>query len=221
MRKIMEPSFYFIYLIAIITFGIIMIAKSKKRLHLITFGIACIILGLGDAFHLIPRAVGIFTGSLEAPSATLNAYLGIGKLVTSITMTLFYILLYVTIYKRRKRARSTFLDIIMGVLLVARIVLLALPQNEWAINGGNVTIGIIRNIPFVIMGGIMVYLTFKYMSDKPYGILWLLIVLSFLFYIPVVIWAGTNSLVGMLMLPKTICYLIIGILGLIDIKTKN
>ena len=221
MRKIMEPSFYFIYLAAIICFGIILMAKSKTRKYLLTFGLACVILGVGDAFHLIPRAIGLFTDTLDNPSATLNIYLGIGKLITSVTMTVFYILLYMTIYIKRKRARSTFLDIVMVILFVSRIALLALPQNEWAINGGDMIIGIVRNIPFVIMGGIMIFLTFKYLCEKPYRIMWILILLSFIFYLPVVIWAGSAAWVGLLMIPKTVCYLLIGILGLIDCHKKN
>ena len=81
MRKIMEPGFYFIYLAAIICFGIILMAKSKEKKYLFTFGLACVILGLGDAFHLIPRAIGLFTDTLDAPSDALNAYLGDRKSV--------------------------------------------------------------------------------------------------------------------------------------------
>ena len=35
---------------------------------------------------------------------------------------------------------------------------------------------------------------------------WLLILLSFLFYIPVAVGAGALPMLGMLMLPKTVCY---------------
>lgn len=49
-----------------------------------------VILGCGDAFHLVPRAVALCTTGL----ADYTAALGIGKLVTSVTMTLFYVLLY-------------------------------------------------------------------------------------------------------------------------------
>ena len=36
---------------------------------------------------------------------------------------------------------------------------------------------------------------------------WLLITLSFLFYIPVAVAASLVPLLGMLMLPKTVCYM--------------
>lgn len=47
-------------------------------------------LGAGDAFHLIPRAVALCTTGLDS----FTAALGIGKWITSITMTIFYVLLY-------------------------------------------------------------------------------------------------------------------------------
>ncbi len=60
-------------------------------------------LGLGDAFHLVPRALALNTTGLE----NFTAALGIGKFITSITMTVFtlyYITfgVYATIYKESK-----------------------------------------------------------------------------------------------------------------------
>ncbi|MBR4256480.1 MAG: hypothetical protein IKQ18_04895, partial [Clostridia bacterium] len=39
--------------------------------------------------------------------------------------------------------------------------------------------------------------------------IWLLVALSFLFYIPVAVAAPFLSILGMLMLPKTVCYMIL------------
>ena len=39
--------------------------------------------------------------------------------------------------------------------------------------------------------------------------MWLYILLSFLFYIPVVVGTGAVPMLGMLMLPKTVCYILI------------
>lgn len=38
---------------------------------------------------------------------------------------------------------------------------------------------------------------------------WLFILLSFTFYIPVAVGAGIVPLLGMLMLPKTVCYILL------------
>ncbi len=219
MRAIMESGFYVVYLVLVIGIGAWLLIKDRKRFLL--FALACIILGTGDAFHLIPRAVGLFTDTLDNPSSQLAAWLGVGKLVTSITMTFFYLLLYLYIHKRFSIGRSKVVDIVVFVLVIARIVLCALPQNDWLHNSSSVLWGGIRNIPFIILGILVIVLSFAKLRDKkPYGYMWLLIILSFAFYIPVVFLASTYSWVGMLMLPKTICYLIICFVGVKDCKAS-
>ena len=42
--------------------------------------------------------------------------------------------------------------------------------------------------------------------DAAFRWMWLTIVLSFAFYIPVVLWADALPLIGMLMIPKTCAY---------------
>ena len=69
---------------------------------------------------------------------------------------------------------------------------------------------ILRNIPFTILGGLSVILYFKERNnDKVFKYIYLLVTLSFLFYIPVVLWTNVLPMLGMLMLPKTVCYVII------------
>ena len=43
--------------------------------------------------------------------------------------------------------------------------------------------------------------------------MWLAIALSFLFYIPVVLWADAMPMMGMLMIPKTCAYAWIVVMG--------
>ena len=49
-----------------------------------------LVLGLGDSFPLIPRVYAHWKGGI----AEHEAILGVGKLITSITMTLFYMITY-------------------------------------------------------------------------------------------------------------------------------
>ena len=44
-------------------------------------------------------------------------------------------------------------------------------------------------------------------QDQPLKLMWLAVTLSFLFYLPVVLWALAIPLIGMLMLPKTCMYI--------------
>jgi hypothetical protein len=54
-------------------------------------GIMALVLSFGDAFHLIPRIIALTTTGTDDYAFSL----GLGKLITSITMTFFYVLLYV------------------------------------------------------------------------------------------------------------------------------
>ena len=42
---------------------------------------------------------------------------------------------------------------------------------------------------------------------KTFCLMWLAVLLSFGFYIPVVLWAHTVPVIGMLMLPKTVMFI--------------
>lgn len=70
--------------------------------------------------------------------------------------------------------------------------------------------GVIRNVPFVILGAIIVWLYWqKRDAILRFRHVWLLVTLSFAFYIPVAVWAGVAPMLGMLMLPKTVCYIVL------------
>ncbi|MBP5231282.1 MAG: hypothetical protein ILO68_06070 [Clostridia bacterium] len=222
MRAYMESGFYVLYLILIIGCGCLICLTRPRRRHRVLFGLACVVLGCGDAFHLVPRAVGLFTGTLDAPSETLAMWLGIGKLITSVTMTVFYVLMYLFVFALIGRKRSKGLDAAVFGLTAARIVLCVLPQNGWLSNSSDLLWGVLRNIPFVLLGVLVIVLAFIHLRKrKPFKLLWLAIVLSFAFYIPVVLFASAASWVGALMLPKTVCYLWICFMGVRERKMNS
>ena len=53
----METLFDVVYLTTVITVGILMIRGCKGNAQFRLFGWMAVVLGAGDAFHLIPRAV--------------------------------------------------------------------------------------------------------------------------------------------------------------------
>ena len=85
MQAIVETVFDACYLIGVVTLGILMIAKSHGNKQYRLFGIMAVVLGFGDAFHLVPRAVALCTTGLD----NFTVALGTGKFITSITMTVF------------------------------------------------------------------------------------------------------------------------------------
>lgn len=220
MRAIMETSFDVAYLITAITIGIYMISKgSKSDKEYKLFGIMAVTLGCGDAFHLVPRAIALCTVGLEHYTVPL----GIGKLITSVTMTIFYILLYHIWRKRYNIKGQQTLTYAVYIMAIARVILCLFPQNQWTSANPPMSWAIARNIPFAILGLIVIvifYKSAKAAGDKAYKFMWLTIVLSFGFYIPVVLWAEKIPAIGMLMIPKTCAYVWTILIGFFDMR-KN
>lgn len=217
MQAIMETLFDAVYLTTVITLGIIMIVKSKGNRQYLLFGIMAVVLGLGDSFHLVPRAVALCTTGLENNVVPL----GIGKFITSITMTFFYILLYYVWRIRYNIQGKVWITISFYLLAAARIVLCVFPQNAWTSADAPLAWGIYRNIPFALIGILIIILFYqsaKKTKDKSFRFMWLTIVLSFGFYIPVVLWADVNPMIGMLMIPKTCAYVGTVLIGFLDMK---
>ena len=65
MQAVMETLFDTVYLISVITIGIVMIRRCKGERQFRLFGWMAVVLGAGDAFHLIPRAFALCTTGLE------------------------------------------------------------------------------------------------------------------------------------------------------------
>lgn len=200
MGKMMEAAFCVFYMITVVILGCRIVADGKKNKEMLWFGIMSLVLVAGDAFHLVPRVLAAVN-----PAGDYHAAMGIGTMITSITMTIFYLILYF-VYSIRYRYENRVLAAVMIVLSIARIGLCLFPQNDWT-GEAPVIWGIYRNIPFVVMGAIMVVLYFRERRDRDFRWMWLAITLSFLFYLPVVLWADVSPMVGMLMLPKTCMYI--------------
>lgn len=220
MQAIFETLFDIVYLVSVITLGVVMIRQSKGRRQYLLYGLMAVVLGCGDAFHLIPRAIALCTTGLE----NYTVALGIGKLITSVTMTLFYVLLYDVWRLRYQVEDKKGLTVTVWGLALLRIVLCLLPQNAWASAEAPLSWGIYRNIPFAILGAVIVILFYRsarIKQDKPFRFLWLAVVISFGCYIPVVLFADLVPPVGMLMIPKTCAYVWVVLIGYNAMKESN
>ena len=220
MQAIFETLFDAVYLVTVIALGILMIRVSRGRKQYLLFGIMEVTLGCGDAFHLVPRAVALCTTGLESYTAAL----GIGKLITSVTITLFYVLLYYVWRSRYRINGQRGLSMVVWLLALVRIALCLMPQNAWTDATPPLSWGIYRNIPFAILGALIVVLFFKSTrenQDRPFRHLWLTVVLSFACYIPVVLFADKIPAVGMLMIPKTCAYVWTVLIGINAMKKEN
>lgn len=212
MQAIVETVFDALYLVFVISIGIRMVKGSKNNRQFQLFGWMAIVLGAGDSFHLVPRALALCTTGLE----NYTVPLGLGKWITSVTMTVFYVLLYYVWRERYQIKGKNSLTIATYALAIIRIALCMMPQNDWLSANAPLSWGIYRNIPFAVLGLLMIVLFYKSAkenNDTSFQWMWLTIVLSFGFYIPVVLWADVIPMIGMLMIPKTCAYVWTVVIG--------
>lgn len=202
MVHVMEPMFDIGYLGLVIALGVRLLMEQSGSAR--RFGVMAILLGGGDAFHLIPRVIShLSLGGFEAHAAMLSW----GEFVTSITMTIFYVLFY-HYYRERTEDFSSSKRVVIYALAALRIGLTLMPQNGWGAEG-SYAFGIVRNIPFVLMGALLILWVMQHKKADGLQHIALLIFLSFLFYVPVVLGARFIPLLGMLMIPKTVAYVFI------------
>ena len=212
-QALAESIFDVLYLAFVLYTGVFLIRKGDKGSLVRRFGLMAVILGAGDSFHLVPRAVALWTSGLEANAAAL----GIGKLITSITMTLFYGILYLIWRERYQITGKRGLSIAVWCLAALRIALCAMPQNQWLSYEQPLLWGVLRNIPFAILGALIIVIfavEARRANDRVFRFMWLAVALSFAFYIPVVLFAERVPIIGTLMIPKTLAYIWVVVMGL-------
>lgn len=198
-----EVIFDITYLCAVCAMGIWLLYHAKSTPQILA-GIMALILVCGDAFHLVPRITVVLTGEEER----LRRALGFGKFITSISMTVFYLFLWSVGRILFFPGVGTIWTIIVYILAALRILLCFLPQNRWSDRKQPVNWGIYRNIPFFLLGVVEIIFFWSYRTNVPeMKWIWLAVLLSFMFYLPVVLWVNKSSKLGMLMFPKTCTYI--------------
>ena len=203
-----EAIFDLGYLIFAIGSGIQILISARGTAAGLFGGLTILILGIGDSFHLLPRVKKAISGI----TPDLQKALGCGLFVSSVSMTIYYILLF---YYWRAEFPEIASDAppILGILLwvsaLIRIVICMFPQNRWLSPEGNQAFSLMRNIPFALTG--LVLIIAFLLSDNTDGFrMWrmsIAILLSFACYFPVTLFAKRKPAVGMLMIPKTCAYI--------------
>ncbi len=207
-----ESIFDIAYLLFDLAAGILFLTQAQGRPVFYLYGALALVLGGGDAFHLIPRVQMHIRGRNERTAGRL----GFGEAVTSVTMTVFYILLlYIWKALFLQVSVPAAIPALIWITALVRIVLCLFPQNRW-MSGGNLTWSLFRNIPFAVTG-ILVIILFA-LSGNAGGLgmqrMCLAIALSFGFYFPVTLFAKKKPMIGTLMLPKTLMYVWMLAMGL-------
>jgi hypothetical protein len=193
------------------------VAPENRRVAGLVNG-AFALLALGDTGHVGFRVVGYALGDLETPLALLGmkpTLVGLGALATAITVTFFYVLMLMAWRARFGQAYGWF-----GILLFAaaavRLVLMALPQNEWGRAVPLQPWSTIRNIPLMVQGLGLAFLILRdalAARDRAFTGVGISILVSYACYMPVIFFVQRVPALGMLMIPKTMAYVAIAIIA--------
>lgn len=210
---LMEAVFDTCYLLFDLIAGILFFAFSHGSPLFLLYGVLTWTLCFGDAFHLVPRVLRAVKGSNEK----IERQLGIGLQISSITMTVFYILLlYIWKQTFYEMTAPVMLEILIWVSAAIRIAVCMLPQNNWCGEEGNCKLSVIRNAVFAVTGICVIVL--YVMSGNTYGYhmtrMAAAIVVSFGCYLPVTLLSKKMPKIGMLMIPKTCAYIWMIVMGL-------
>jgi hypothetical protein len=220
MRVLMEVIFNITYLVVVWTLVILMIARRNRvdpenRALATRFTWAFALLALGDTGHVGFRVIAYLLGGLEANPVLV----GVGAFSTAFTVTIFYMLM-VDIWRLRFRKPLGFFGWFLLVSGVVRLIILLFPQNAW----GQVTApydwSLLRNSLLVIQGVGVTFLILRdaiRAHDRAFTWIGIMIVLSFTFYAPVILWVQRVPLLGMLMIPKTCAYLVVAFIAYFEL----
>ena len=179
---------------------------------------AFFLLALGDTGHVGFRVVAYATGGLEKTVTLFGrevGLVGLGALSTAITVTFFYMLVLVVWARRFEKPFGWF-----GILLIAagigRLVYMGLPVNDWNSVVPPQPYSLYRNFFLVLQGlGVAFLILRDAQAEKDRTFFWIgiCILLSYGFYIPVILFVQQVPAIGMLMIPKTLAYVAIAVIG--------
>ena len=197
-------------------------ARRQANLAIAAFGL----LALGDSGHVGFRVWAYALGSLESQVQLIGRsfpLIGVGALMTAITVTFFYVLMLELWRVRFQRTYGWFEYLLIAAAGI-RLVLMAFPINEWGSTVPPQPWSIIRNIPLMVQGLGLAYLVLRdafARQDKTFTWVGISILVSYACYAPVIFFVQQAPMIGMLMIPKTMAYLVIGFLAYADIYRRQ
>lgn len=212
----MEIGFNILYLLGIYLLIYLMFRRHQSARFISQPGaeifiLAFLLLAIGDTGHVGFRLLAYATGGLENN----EVLVGLGALATAITITVFYVLL---IEVWRRKTNSPLNWVFWSVLFfgIARLIVMTVKGNQWGQVVPPYDFSLMRNAFLTVMGLIVLVVYFiSGVRNKEcfFGRTAIAIFFSFAFYIPVILFVQKVPMIGMLMIPKTIAYVYMAIVG--------
>jgi hypothetical protein len=227
-----ETIFDVLYLLVVWGMVVLMTAKMKNvsekdRPTAKWILLAFILLAAGDTGHVGFRVLAQILNIMDKPVSIFGQpmnLIGVGMMTTAFTVTMFY-MVFILAWQARNHQKSTWFTSLLWAVGIVRIIFMALPANQWGDLVPPQPISTYRNL-FLIVEGIgllgLLFYSAKRNHDKVFTWIAWCIVLSFAFYIPVILFAQQVPTIGMLMIPKTCAYLAVAIIAYNGLwKTKK
>jgi hypothetical protein len=218
-----ETIFNIVYLIVVWWLVIMMYLRralvpeaDRRTAGLIMW--AYFLLGLGDIGHVGFRVVAYARDGLGTTVQLLGKQVllaPMGSLATAVTFTFFYMVM-IMIWRARFEKSYGLFGWFLFALGVARLLLMTHPANNWNSLEPPLDWAIYRNLFLMLMQLGVAYLVLRdAVVNNDSAFLWIgiMILVSFVCYAPVVFLQYRVPLIGMLMIPKTIAYLVIAFIG--------
>jgi hypothetical protein len=225
-----EVLFNVAYLLAIWTLVALMVQRRRivpaadwpvAGLFIAAFAL----LALGDTGHVGFRVLAYALGDLNATFTGLELGLvGLGALSTAITVTLFYAVMVFIWQRRFHKPLGWFGWLLLGAAVV-RLALMAFPQNEWNSAVPPQPWSLYRNLPLMVQGLGVAFLILRdafaardFVAGRDRAFQWVgvMILVSYAFYTPVILFVQAVPAIGMLMIPKTLAYVAIAVIGYLN-----
>jgi hypothetical protein len=176
------------------------------------------LLALGDTGHVGFRVLVYALNNLESSVNLLGrtvGLVGLGAMATAFTVTIFYVLMLV-VWRVRFDKQYAWFEYLLFAVAVARGVLMLFPANEWGRAIPPQPWSTYRNLPLMLLGlGVAFLILRDARAARDRTFLWIgvMILISYACYIPVIFFVQRAPNIGMLMIPKTMAYLVIGFLA--------
>ncbi|MFC1670994.1 hypothetical protein ACFL20_11440 [Spirochaetota bacterium] len=223
-QMIAEISFNLFYLISVVIMVVIMFRKRanvaenewKSAFWLL---MAYFFLAIGDIPHLGTRVIAFAMGGLETSITIGNSkwnISGLGAFITSLTFAIYYICMLL-LWKNRYNKKLGIIGWAVIIIAVIRTIYMLIPGNGWDVMIPPRSFWLIRNNMLMLMQLLVAFLILKdsiAAKEKVLKQIGIFILVSFTFYSIVVFLYHSYPSIGMLMIFKTIAYLIIAFLGM-------
>lgn len=198
---------------------------SEVRACALLFMWAFGLLALGDTGHVGFRVWAYARGGLDTTINVLGVQVGLvglGALSTAVTVTLFYVWM-LWIWQCRFGRPLGWLGYVLLGAAVVRLVVMVFPQNQWNNSVPPWTWSMIRNVPLMVQGLGVAYLILRDARaavDRTFQLVGYMVLVSYGFYIPVVLFVQRAPMLGMLMIPKTVAYVAIAWLAYTNLYVR-